>query len=371
MQLFPILFAVTTIAAAQLLYFDHLRIGGGEVTPAAQARTFTNPLLPAGADPWVIHKDGWYYYTHTTGRNLTLWKTRSIADLATAKKKLVWTPPASGPYSKSIWAPELHFLAGKWYIYFAADDGLNRNHRLYVLENASPDPLEGDWKLMGKLTTPEDKWAIDGSVFEHQGQLYLLWSGWEGAENGRQDIYLCRLQNPWTATGPRVRLSKPEYEWEKNGDIVRPGPDGKFHVDVNEGPQALLRDGRVFVIYSASGCWTDDYALGMLWAEKGSDLLDPASWRKHPSPVFKAAGSGSTGVHGAGHNSFFRSPDGTEDWILYHANPQAGQGCGGHRNPRAQRFTWTPSGMPDFGAPISAGVPLSVPSEGRAATAAP
>jgi hypothetical protein len=108
----------------------------------APSRTFTNPLLPSGADPWVINKGGVYYYMHTTGNNLTIWKTRNLADLKKAERKVVWTPPSSGPYSKDIWAPELHFLQGKWYIYFAADAGRNQSHRLWVLENESPDPLQ-------------------------------------------------------------------------------------------------------------------------------------------------------------------------------------------------------------------------------------
>src|SRR5262245_21872963 len=91
--------------------------------------TFTNPVLRAGADPWVTSRDGFYYYMHTTGRSLTVWKTRSIPDLKNAERKVVWRPPPSGPYSNDIWAPEIHFLKGKWYIYFAADAGNNPSHR--------------------------------------------------------------------------------------------------------------------------------------------------------------------------------------------------------------------------------------------------
>lgn len=141
------------------------------------AAEFTNPLLPSGADPWVIHRDGWYFYTHTTGRNITLWRTRSIAELGSAESRVLWTPPVTGPYSKSIWAPELHHLDGKWYVYFAADDGRNRNHRLYLLECTSKDPFGGEWRWKAKLETPEDRWSLDGTIFEHGGRRYLLWSG--------------------------------------------------------------------------------------------------------------------------------------------------------------------------------------------------
>src|SRR5437868_4861619 len=108
---------------------------------AASANTFTNPVLPSGPDPWIIYRDGFYYYMNSTGSNLTIWKTRSVADLHNAEKRVVWTPPSSGAYSHDIWAPELHFLKNAWYIYFAADDGKNPTHRIWVLENKSSDPL--------------------------------------------------------------------------------------------------------------------------------------------------------------------------------------------------------------------------------------
>ncbi len=325
-----------------------------------QAQTFKNPLLPAGADPWSFYKDGYYYYMHTTTRDLNIWKVKDLSELPTAQKVTVWTPPTTGPYSKEIWAPELHFLKGKWYIYFAADDGRNRNHRLYVLENTAADPTQGTWTMKGELKTPENKWAIDGSVFEHKGQLYLTWSGWEGDENGRQDIYLCKMSNPWTCVGPRVRISDPQFEWEQHGSLYRPGPDDKPIVLVNEGPQFLKSpNGRINIIFSASGCWTDYYALGMIYAAPDADLMNPSSWKKHPTPVFWA--NNVKGTHAAGHNSFFKSPDGSQNWILYHANSEAGQGCGKERSPRMQPFTFSANGTPVFGSPLPTSVELSIP----------
>lgn len=325
-----------------------------------QAQTFKNPLLPAGADPWSIYKDGFYYYMHTTQNELSIWKVKDLSQLATAQKVTVWSPPATGPYSKEIWAPELHWIQSKWYIYFAADDGHNRTHRLYVLENSSTDPTQGTWTLKGQLKTPQDKWAIDGSVFEHKGQLYLTWSGWEGDENGRQDIYLCKMSNPWTCVGNRIRISDPQFEWEQHGSLYRPGPDDKPIVLVNEGPQFLKSpNGRVNVVFSASGCWTDYYALGLLYADPNADLMNPKSWKKNPTPVFWA--NNVKGTHAAGHNSFFKSPDGSQHWILYHANAEAGQGCGKLRAPRMQPFTFAANGMPVFGSPLPLDVELSIP----------
>ena len=329
----------------------------GDAT-AQLSKTFTNPLLPAGADPWCIYKDGFYYYTNTTGNNITVWKTKSIATLGTAQKKIVFTPPKTGPYSKEIWAPEIHWLQEKWYIYFAADSGNNRSHRLWVLENSNPDPMKGEWNVKGKLTTPDDKWSIDGSVYEHLGKLYLLWSGWEGNTNSQQNIYIAAMSNPWTTGGGRVKISSPEFHWETHGDLNN--PDDVPHVNVNEGPQILAHKDKLFLIYSASGCWTEFYALGMLTASAESDLMDTASWKKFAQPVFKK--SVPNNVYAPGHNSFFKSPDGKEDWIIYHANSRPGQGCGKQRSPRAQKFTWNKDGSPNFGIPVRTNAPLKIPS---------
>lgn len=324
-------------------------------------KTFTNPILPAGADPWITYKDGYYYYTNTLGDSITIWKTRDIADLHKAPKKTIWVPPVGQRFSRDVWAPEIHFIDNKWYLYFAADDGKNENHRLYVLENESADPLQVEWKFKGKLAEASDKWAIDGSVFRHNNQLYLIWSGWEGDVNGQQNIYIAKMKNPWTVSGKRAKISEPEYEWEKNGDLN--DPNNPPHVSVNEGPEVLRHGNKIFLIYSASGCWTDFYSLGMLTASNTSDLMDPKSWKKSPQPVFTQSKENS--VYAPGHNSFFKSPDGKEDWILYHANAEPGLGCGGKRTPRMQQFTWKKDGTPYFGLPVKAGVPLPIPGENK------
>jgi len=329
-----------------------------------KTQTFTNPLLPSGPDPWNIYHNGFYYYMHTLGNRLDLWKTKNLADLKDAERITIWAPPAEGMYSKEIWAPEVHFLDNKWYVYFSADDGKNKNHRIWVLENTSPDPMKGKWELRGKINDRTDEWAIDGSVFEHKGSLYLIWSGWEAPDPKRevQNIYIARLKNPWTVESERVKISSPVLPWERywnNSTSWKPNNP----VYVNEGPEILKHKDKLYLVYSASGCWTNNYVLGMLSVNDTSDLLDAASWTKYPEPVFKQ--SVENKVYGTGHNSFFKSPDGTEDWILYHANPATDEGCGPNRSPRAQKITWKKDGTPFFGEPVAAGVPIPVPSDKR------
>lgn len=323
-------------------------------TAAPPSSTFRNPVLRAGPDPWVLMHDGLYYQMNTTGSFLLIRRTRDMTQISRAERRVVWRPPATGPYSHELWAPELHFLDNKWFIYFAADDGDNDTHRLWVLENDSPDPLSANWQMKGQLTDRSDAWAIDPTVFEDHGNLYALWSGRKNHKLANQSIYIGAMSNPWTIVGERVRLASPKSGWEKVGN------DNPAHVATLEGPEILKHGSRIFLIYSGGGCWTDGYALGMLTAQEGSNLMDPKSWKRFPKPVF--SGSPDAHAYGPGHNGFFVSPDGTQNWIIYHANPEPGKGCGNFRSTRIQPFTWNSDGTPDFGAPVPLGAAIPKPS---------
>ena len=328
--------------------------GGGNNTkpPGGQegAVYFTNPLLSSGPDPWVAQKDGMYYFTRTFGDRLAVYSTAKMSKLGQTGPVTVWTPPTTGAYAHDIWAPEMHFLQNKWYMYFAADNGDDLNHRMYVLESADASPATTHWTFKGQLKPVTDKWAIDGTVLEYNNQLYMIWSGWQGDNQpGNQQLYIAKMKDPYTIDGDRVLISQPDYGWEKNGSAV------------NEGPEILKNSvGKVFLVYSASSCFTDDYCLGMLSLKDGGDPLNPPDWTKSPNPVFAKNAGGN--AFGPGHCGFFKSPDDKEDWIIYHANSVSGQGCGDTRNPRMQRFSWTSDGRPDFGTPIAAGVNVTVPS---------
>ncbi|GAB3563163.1 glycoside hydrolase family 43 protein [Spirosoma luteolum] len=329
-------------------------------TPLLAQRTFTNPIKDSGPDPWVLEHDGWYYYMNTTGRNLTLWKTRNLADLRTAESAVIYTPPAGQPYSRELWAPEIHRINNKWYVYFSADSLNNLSHRVWVIENSAADPMQGSWVMKGKIGDTGDHWAIDMTVTEFRGQLYAAWSGWEGPKNGQQNIYLARLRNPWTLDSDRVRLSQPELPWERHGSVPAEWQkNGEVPtIYVNEGPEFLHHNGQLFLVYSANACWLD-YCLGLLSYRGTGDLLDPASWRKSPEPVFTQAPE--NGVYAPGHGGFFRTTGPVpQDWMIYHANPTATDGCGNRRAPNIQQFGWNADGSPNFGRPVPR-TPLAVP----------
>jgi GH43 family beta-xylosidase len=272
-------------------------------------------------------------------------RARRIAELKDAPEVTVWedTEPSR---SKHIWAPEYFHLKGergmRWYLYYTASDDVDTHHRMYVAESAGDDP-RGPYAFKAKLLTdPKDEhYAIDGTVLNVRGKLYFIWCGRPSPAG--QGLYIQRMADPWTLAGERAYL-----------------PASGFGCDeVREGPVTLQRKGKVFLIYSACDTGKPDYKLGMLVAKGQSDLLDPASWKQHPHPVFLR--NDEAGVYGPGHNNFFKSPDGKEDWIIYHAKTSREYTYAG-RSPRAQKFTWNEDGTPNFGAPLSLDADVPVPS---------
>lgn len=214
-------------------------------------QTFINPILEWGPDPWMYqHSDGFYYFMVTRGNRLDVWKSKSITGVAGSPVKTVWEKPETGPNNRDIWAPEIHFLDGKWYIYYTATDSQNpgdASRYVFVLENASADPLAGTWIDKGKINT--DYPGLDGPVFEHQGKRYFLYSAYVGPQSR---LFIAPMLNPWTISQDQVEIAAPTYDWEKydNREIL-------------EGPQFLQgKKDKLLIIYSASACWDDNYSLG-------------------------------------------------------------------------------------------------------------
>jgi GH43 family beta-xylosidase len=306
------------------------------------------PAVPAGsADPSVVYANGHYYYCRSLGdRRLGVARAERLQDIGQAEMVTVFEPEDGTPWSREIWAPELQLVRGRWFIYFAASDGDNRNHRMYVLEALTDDP-QGEYVFRGKIAPATDRWAIDGIAIESGDGLYFLWSGWRNEDDGfPQVLYIAEMSDPCTIVGDRHEIAAPDLPWEMQGAALL------------EGPAVLYAHGGLFVTYSASASWTDHYAVGLLHYT-GGDILSASSWAKSPDPVLAARPE--DGVFGPGHNSFVKSPDGQEDWIVYHAIDRAGGGWG-CRSVRAQRFHWTENGRPLLDHPVSHGVLVAEPS---------
>ncbi|MEU3888288.1 glycoside hydrolase family 43 protein [Streptomyces sp. NPDC029041] len=315
---------------------------GGRPKPAS----FVNPLVRNRADPHIHrHTDGFYYFTATAPEydRIILRRSRTLGGLGTADESVIWRAHATGPMGAHIWAPELHRIGGKWYIYFASAPAEDVwAIRIWVLENAHANPFQGTWVERGQIKTAWETFSLDATTFTHRGKRYLAWAQHEPGLDNNTGIFLSEMASPWTLTGPQVRLSTPEYDWECIG------------YKVNEGPYVLKRNGRLFMTYSASA--TDfNYCMGLLTADADSHLLDPMSWSKSPTPVFTS--NDTTKQYGPGHNCFTVAEDGRTDVLVYHARQYKeinGDPLNDpNRHTRVQRLGWKSDGTPDFGIPVA------------------
>jgi GH43 family beta-xylosidase len=311
-------------------------------------KKINTPLIEQRADPHIYrHTDGYYYFTASVPEydRIELRRATTLGGLACAPTVNVWHKPETGNYSQLIWAPELHFNQGAWYIYFAAapsrdiKDNLFQ-HRMFAISNTNPNPLEGNWTFLGQIDTGMDTFCLDATTFTHRGTLYYLWAQKDVRIEGNSNLYIAPMLTPWRIAGTPVMLSKPEFNWECRG------------FRVNEGPSVLQRNGKIFISYSASAT-DENYAMGLLWADDDADILDPASWTKAAEPVFKTCYE--HGIYGPGHNSFTQGENRDDVLLVYHArtyteiigdplwNPD--------RHTFVKKLNWDDQGMPLFGLP--------------------
>jgi GH43 family beta-xylosidase len=306
------------------------------------------PLIEQRADPYIYrHTDGYYYFTASVPQydRIELRRAKTIEGLASAQTRSVWRKPDAGPLSALIWAPEIHFNQGAWYVYFAAAPSREIKsrlfqHRMYALRNSNANPLEGEWELMGQVDTGIDTFCLDATTFTHDGQLYYLWAQKHDDIDGNSNLYIAPMKTPWQLGGAPVMLSKPDFEWDCRGFLV------------NEGPSVLKKNGRIFISYSASAT-DENYAMGLLWADEKANLLDPASWTKSPAPVLQTCFEHK--IYGPGHNSFTVAEDGATVLLVYHARTYTEIEGDPLWNPDRHTFVkplrWRDDGTPDFGRP--------------------
>lgn len=317
-------------------------------TASQPMKTFRNPLKVDGADPCLFYHDGYYYLSSTTASDVKLRRAKHINELKDATDVQVWKDDDS-TRDRDIWAPEFHmFDAGdgsgpRWYLYYTASAGPEPSHRLYVAQSAGTDPM-GPYKFKAKLQTDADDahYAIDGTAVRlPDGQLVFAWCG-RPSPHG-QGIFISKMTNPWTLAGERAALEADGF----GCDFVR------------EGPEFLLHDGQIFLVYSMCSADTADYRMSALVANAGDDLSQAASWGQLPRLLMARVDQ--NGAWGPGHNFFFKSPDGTQDWQAYHAKTST-KNTYGDRSTRAQRVHWREDGTPDFGIATAYDTPIEAPA---------
>lgn len=324
---------------------DRTKITGSELAKKGEASSSVSsasPLIAQRADPF-IHRtaSGHYYFIATAPEfdRIELRSANSLRGIAQAEPKIILRKHATGPMGANIWAPELHRFDNTWYIYFAAADAEKPFLiRMYVLANSHSDPMQGEWKELGKVQTARDSFSLDATTFEHKGQRYLVWAQKDPQDKFNSALYLATLESPTKVGAKEVEISKPDLDWEVQG------------YKVNEGAAVIIRNNKIFISYSASA--TDHrYAMGLLWADADADLLDPASWHKSLQPVFST--NETLRRYGPGHNSFTLDDDGQTDIMVYHARDYlALQGTpltDPNRHTYIRRLEWNADGFPDFG----------------------
>lgn len=267
-----------------------------------EVRTLIKEKSSKSRDPYVLYFNELYYYCFSRDDKIYLLVSKKFELLENSEEIVVYENREN---LKNLWAPELHIIDNKCYIYVAGDDGNNENHRMYVLYNDSDDPLK-EYKNYGIISDVSNRWAIDGTILNYKNQLYFVWSGCDGNIHNKQELFIAKMNNPFSICSEKVLLSTPEYDWEKRGG------DGVHLAFVNEGPSILEINKKIYLVYSASGCWCPDYCLGLLELI-GDNPLSMKSWRKYEHPIF----SSSEKIIGPGHCSFVKS--GEEHYMIFHS----------------------------------------------------
>ena len=307
---------------------------------------FNQPFIVNRADPYLYkHQDGTYYFTGSVPSydKIVLRKADTLAGLREAEEVTIWTKHESGEMSQHIWAPELHYINGKWYIYFAAGERDDIwKIRPFILECLGQDPLNDAWVEKGKMQRSDDDiysfeaFSLDATIFEHGGEYYYVWA--EKVSVGIQisNLYIAKMESPTKLATAQVLLTTPDYDWER------------VDIWVNEGPAVIKNNGRIYLTYSASATGAC-YCMGMMSVSEDADLLDPKAWKKERYPVLES--SEKAGLYGPGHNTFSVDEQGNPICV-YHARPYA-QIVGDplydpNRHARIMRVEFDESGKPIF-----------------------
>lgn len=290
-------------------------------TVSSSSELYADPFIKERADPYIVDGgDGYYYFTASYPAygsvdkgydRIILRRSNTVKGLVAAEEKTIWKAHSDGILAKHIWAPEMHYIGGKWYMFFAA--GASDDIwaiRPYVLK-CDGDPYTGNWTECGQMLASSGdsssfaNFSLDMTYFENNGRHYVIWAEIKGDSS----LFMAEIDpsQPWKLTSKPILLTKPEYDWELVNNRV------------NEGAAVLKTGNKIYVFFSASGTGSE-YCVGRLEADINSDLMDTKSWKKLGSPVLSTADV--KGCAGPGHNSFVRDELGNL-LIVYHARPDS------------------------------------------------
>jgi len=299
---------------------------------AERQTEFTDPLYQA-EDPWVVFHDG-YYYVCTSGpldpKAVYVSKSKTLVERG--EKVKVWD--GEGDFNR-VFAPELFFRNGKWYVYFCGDAReYDWKHMAVVLESNTSDPLDG-FVCKGVLFTGDERGnaqANDFTTVEWDGQLYAFWGSL--ADPVIRNAVMAPMDSPTRITAHRKETI--------------------LHA---EGPRAIVHDGKLIMTGSEGAFASKDYRLTAMMYDPAKGPIDEQGAWRYLGTLLKSTND----VWGPARASFTTSPDGTQFWTMYHSKifPADDNGI---RAANIKQFTFNPDGTPDFGTPPGPGEFIKNPS---------
>ena len=299
---------------------------------AERQTEFTNPLYQA-EDPWVIQHDDFYYVCTSGPLNPTaVYVSKSKTLVERGEKVKVWEDAEN--YGR-VFAPELHFIQGKWYIYFCADSKEHGwKHMAVVLRAKTDNPLDG-FTNEGVLFTGDENGnaqANDFTTVTWDGQLYAFW-GSLGDPVIRNSV-MAPMDSPTKITAFRKETN--------------------HHA---EGPRFLIHEDRLILTGAEGAFASKDYRLTAL-------MFDPELGTFEDRNAWVSLGTlleSTSDVWGPSRASFTVSRDSKENWAMYHSKifPADDNGI---RAANIMPFTFDENSRPVFGKPAGPSTFQQLPS---------
>ncbi len=257
-----------------------------------------NPVFPGWyADPEaIVYGDKYWIYPTYSARyeDQLFFDCFSSPDLVNwTKHEKILTSKEVSWANKAMWAPGVISKAGKYYLFFGANDV--HPGEIGGIGVAVADKPEGPYKdHIGKPLINDvvnGAQPIDQFIFlDKDGTYYMLYGGWRHCN-------IVKLNDDFTALVP--------YE------------DGTIYKEITpenyvEGPFMFIKDGKYYFMWSEGGWTGPDYSVAYAISDS------PFGPFKRIGKILQQDPSIATG---AGHHSCINVP-GTDKWyIVYHRRP--------------------------------------------------
>ncbi len=277
-------------------------------------------------DPVVIQQ-GATYHLFCTGRGIGHFTSTDLENWTRAapvfSEKPEWTDRVVPDFGNHIWAPDILFHEGKYYLYYSVSAFAKNTSAIGVATNKTLDPEDPDfgWTDHGivvRSVPNRDLWnAIDPNIiFDEQGQAWMSFgSFWEGLKLVQLDASLTKLQEPqvWHTIARRDRSFQLS---DKNpGDAAL------------EAPFIFRKDGWYYLFVSWDLCCRGENSTYKVVVGRSKTVEGPY-FDKEGVNLFHGGGSlviqGNENWYGAGHCSVYTF--GEKDYMFLHAYEAADQG---------------------------------------------